>query len=123
MLLPGQELVLETKKSIPDIHYFMQGKGQHIFVKQKANKENQAPLALSGWFEFRSQAVNDVFKNLEVLYDVRISYDRNEVKNMFFIGRFEPTDSIGGILNTIAMLNNLRIERKMNNHYVVYKSK
>jgi transmembrane sensor len=122
-LLPGQELVLEAEKSLPYVHYFMQGKRQHIFVKQKTNKGGKAPLTPSGWFEFRSQAVDDVFKTLEVLYDVRISYDRSEVKNMFFIGRFEPTDSIGDILNTIALLNNLRIEQKMNNHYVVHKSK
>jgi transmembrane sensor len=119
-LQPGQELVLEAEKSLPYIHYFMQGKKKNIFVKKNSSR---APLTPSGWFEFRSQAVDDVFKTLEVLYDVRISYNRNQVKDMFFIGRFEPKDSVDEILNTIAILNNLRIERKTSNHYVVSQSK
>jgi hypothetical protein len=80
-------------------------------------------LTPSGWFEFRSQAVDDVFKTLEVLYDVQITYDRSQVKNMFFIGRFEPDDSIDEILSSIAILNNLHIEQKANNHYVVSRLK
>lgn len=122
-LEPGQELVLAAGKDLPYVHYFMQGRKKNIFVQQPTSNETEAPLKPSGWFEFRSQAVDDVFKTLEVLYGARITYNRNTVKNMFFIGKFEPTDSVEGILQSIALLNDLQIEKKGNNHYVVTRSR
>lgn len=118
---PGQELVLGTNDDMPYVHYFMHGREKSLFVREKRKRGTETILKPSGWFEFRSQAVNDVFKTLEVLYNIQVTYNRNDVKNMFFIGRFEPTDSAETILRSIALLNNLSLEKKALDHYVILK--
>ncbi|RXK83639.1 FecR family protein [Filimonas effusa] len=117
-LSPGQELVLDKGNTMPYVQYFLKAKEQ-VFVKRETHKASEQPLTPSGWFEFTSQQLDDVFSTLEVLYGVDISYRRDLVQNMFFIGRFEPTDSIEYILNAIALLNDLHVKKKAGNRFEI----
>ena len=117
-LSPGQELVLDKRNTTPYVQYFLKTKEQ-VFVKREAGKSSEEPLTPSGWFEFTSQQLEDVFSALEVLYGVDISYRREQVQNMFFIGHFEPTDSIEDILNAIALLNDLHVKKKAGNRFQI----
>lgn len=122
ILAPGQELILPLDNHIPYVQYFLRGKDKEMFVKKETGGAVAAPLVPSGWYEFTSQPVSDVFSTLEVLYGVHIRYSGNTVKDMFFIGRFEPRDSVEDVLQAIALLNNLNIEKRARNYYIITKS-
>lgn len=119
ILLPGQELVLDKSNTMPAVQYFIKSKDKQAFVKREKNSISEQPLTPSGWFEFTSQQLDDVFTALEILYGVNISYRKEQIQHMFFIGRFEPNDSIDDILNAIALLNDLHVKKKAANRFVI----
>lgn len=120
-LLPGQELILPLNNQSPYVQYFLKGNRKEVFVKKEVTATGIAPLVPSGWFEFTNQSVGDVFETLEILYGVHIQYQKEIVKDLFFIGKFEPHESVDDVLNAIALLNDLKIEKKTSNQYKITK--
>lgn len=74
-------------------------------------------------YHFRNQPLRDVFATLEQLYGVQIEYKNVNLKNVYFIGSFEKTDSIESVLNNIALLKELQIQHKGNTYIITGKSR
>ena len=119
-LLPGQELIIPLNTYVPRKHYFLQGENGENFIESK--QKNKTPgIRPTGWYEFTSQPLGDVFTTLEILYGVEIHYNKATLENLFFIGRFGPGDSIEDVLGTIALLNDLTVTKRSDNKYYVTK--
>lgn len=117
-LQPGQELVIPLSTYKPMQQYFLQGQKGTSFISNK-KKERTPDIRPTGWYEFTSQPLADVFTTLEILYGVHIHYNKSTLENLFFIGRFEPDESIEDVLGTIALLNNLKVTKRSDNNYYV----
>lgn len=85
------------------------------------NKEQQGPLLkasenkdegqLADWYQFEKESLASLFDGLSGLYNVKINYDKETMANKFFIGKFEKNTPIDRVLEMIADLNNLVVEK------------
>ena len=73
------------------------------------------------WYMFNNQSLPQVFSQLAEMYHVDIVYDKKDVQNIYFLGKYRPSDSVENILKEIAALNNLTITRD-NNTFIVSKA-
>lgn len=64
----------------------------------------------NNWYTFSNQPLSQVFDQLEAVYKQKIVYDKDDVANLYYIGKIERTDSLQRILETIALLNDLSVE-------------
>lgn len=87
-----------------------------------ASSDSKTTLSsVSGnWYMFNNQDLVNVFTQLEELYNVKIIYSKRDFRNVYFIGKFEKTDSLDNILNNIALLKKLSVHHK-DNQYVISK--
>jgi hypothetical protein len=61
---------------------------------------------------FNNQSLPEIFDALAEMYDERIVYAKKDVKNMYFIGTYDKSDSLEKILKQITLLNNLRLTKQ-----------
>jgi hypothetical protein len=112
---PGQEFVYDNN-SIAGVNKFKLTDPIAIedMKSEKLSQDNPSiPQNTSGsWFMFNNQSLDQVFNQLAGMYDVKIIYDKKDITNMYFIGKFEKSDSLEYILRQIGILNNLIITRK-----------
>ena len=116
-LKPGDELVYSKANNLA---FIKEGatRGRNMAAKKVMRNGKYVPE----WFAFNNQHLSEVFKQLEDFYSVEIDYKESDVVNMYFIGKFDKSDSIGTILRNIAMLNNLDLT-VTENKYIIRKKK
>lgn len=127
-LLPGNELIYDKQNSTALLRKFGQkdlvNKQREDVAVSKTNRDDPSlPKNKKGsWYMFNNQPLSEVFDQLGSMYNVEITYNKKEIANIYFIGSFEKTDSIGKILNKIAITNNLKITKaKEGNKYSLHK--
>ncbi len=116
-LLSGQELVYNKKNFITKVTSFEVN--SHL-VKQDNNKEsissNDDPSIPAQeknlWYMFNNQSLPQIFGQLMEMYQVEIIYAKKDLRNIYFIGKFNKTDSVETILKQIGAVNNLKITRE-----------
>lgn len=93
-------------------------------IKVPRRKDPARPNApgVPDWYMFNNQSLAQVFDQLSEMYDVKIVYNENEVKGLYFIAKFEKTDSLEEIMRDIALLNGLTIRKQDNTYTVKRKS-
>ena len=112
-LRPGEEFVYNADGT---------GKLQGIKVKKvvpeqilKAEKIEDDPLLPNDvdapWFMFNNQPLEKVLVDLGDLYNVRIMFNKTDVQNIYFIGKYNKSESLETILKRICTLNNLTITK------------
>jgi ferric-dicitrate binding protein FerR (iron transport regulator) len=121
-LLPGQELVYDNNRYTVRVRRFTgDGEANSDQVKEHY-MHNDSPSIPAGekgsWYMFNNQSLAQVFNQLQVLYSVDIKYEPKEVRKMYFIGKFNKTDSVETILKQIAALNNLTVTMQ-NNTFII----
>lgn len=67
--------------------------------------------AAEPWYMFNNQSLVQVFSQLQSMYNVEIVYSKKDVQRLYFIGRFNKSDSVEMILRQIAALNNLTLKK------------
>jgi len=72
--------------------------------------EKQKP----NWYEFNGTKLSEVFEQLSAYYGAPIYYYPADLKNRYYTGRMEKTDSLADILRDIALLNDLTVSKKNN---------
>ncbi len=123
-LLPGQELVYDNKNLTVKVRTFR--KEDNPVVKN--NKRESFPidnpsvpkLGRGSWYMFNNQPLEQVFNQLEGMFNVDIVYTRKDISKIYFIGTFNTSDSLDGILKQISVLNNLKVTKK-NNKFIITK--
>jgi ferric-dicitrate binding protein FerR (iron transport regulator) len=112
-LLPGQELIYDKKQKKVTVISFV---AEHPAVNQFASQTKDSPSIphhnKGSWFMFNNQPLSEIFDALSEMYDARIVYAKKDVKNKYFIGTYDKSDSLEKILKQIALLNNLRVTKQ-----------
>ena len=106
VMRPGEELWYNKQSMLASIK------------KAPRRKDAEAPPRIPDWYMFNNQSLAQVFDQLSEIYDVRIQYTESDLRGLYFIAKFEKTDSLEEIMRDIAVLNGLTI-RKLDNTYIV----
>jgi transmembrane sensor len=117
-LIPGQELKFETinEKYLVQNFYLknevVADKKNNLKNKNKINANNDEKIV------FNNTPLNEVFKTLEKDYKISISFNKEDCGKITFTGNYKITDSIGDILQTISLLNDLKMERNSSGFFI-----
>ncbi|MFA6056833.1 MAG: FecR family protein [Taibaiella sp.] len=104
-LIPGQEMVMDRIAKRTIVSEITSEKEEH----KKQQKKVGHPAATVK-LEFKQTPLKEVFKRLQQQYDVPVFFEEQDVEKMKFSGSYQSTDSLKSILNTIALVNNLKVE-------------
>jgi ferric-dicitrate binding protein FerR (iron transport regulator) len=66
------------------------------------------------WYMFNNQPLNEVFDQLSEMYHTPIVFEKEKLGRIYFIGKYNSSDSLETILKRIALLNNLVVSKKDN---------
>ena len=121
-LLPGQEFLYDKKDVTGQIRKMPTRISKNNLVnKELVNEVPYIPKDVKGeWYMFNNQSLPVVFDQLKSMYGVEIIYKEKDLQKLYFIGRFEKTDSIEYILKSITEINKLKIIKE-NNRYNISK--
>jgi ferric-dicitrate binding protein FerR (iron transport regulator) len=112
-LVPGQELVYDKSRREVTVVSFI---AENPANKQLLNLPKENPSIphydKRSWFMFNNQPLNEIFDALAEMYDRKIVYAKKDIKDMYFIGTYDKSDSLGKILKQIALLNNLTVTKQ-----------
>ncbi|RXK85772.1 FecR family protein [Filimonas effusa] len=75
------------------------------------------------WFMFNNQLLGEVLDQLAGIYGVQIMYDEKDVRNKYFVGKFNKTDSLDIILKYITEVNGLRFTRTNDAYHIEKQSR
>lgn len=135
-LYEGKLLVKQSKENKQLYRYFLYPGDEYLYNKTNdiaklirnkngAHLKRQGDLStsehLTNWYMFNDQGLDQVLDQLNLIYDVRINYDRSVAKNIRFIGRIDSSDTLANILRDIARINQLEVDKKGNTYYIVKK--
>jgi len=109
ILLPGDELIYDKTTMLASIQ--RNTPAEHLVKAGPANSKAH-PVQMPDWYNFDTSQLSEVFDQLSSYYQVDIYYYPSDVYNKYFSGRMRKTDSLETILNDIALLNHLTVEKK-----------
>ena len=121
-LLPGQELVYDNKNLTAKVRTFRKENNPVM----KKNKREPIPidnpsvpeLGKGSWYMFNNQPLEQVFNQLESMFNVDIVYTRKDISQIYFIGTFNITESLDSILKQISVVNNFKVTKK-NSKFII----
>jgi ferric-dicitrate binding protein FerR (iron transport regulator) len=118
-LEPGQNLVFNRVTTTYEIK---KRKRSDTNTDEEKDIVDASPVAGNpNWYMFNNQPLTNVFSQLEEIYNVKIGYNAADMENVYFIGRFDKTDSIETILNDIALLKKLKILHRGSSYIITKK--
>jgi ferric-dicitrate binding protein FerR (iron transport regulator) len=122
-LAPGQELVYDKQRMTVMVNSFVIEKKVRNKVVSPVKENPSIPhYDKRSWFMFNNQALSEIFDALADMYHVKIVYAKKDVKDMYFIGTYDKSDSLDKILNQIDLLNDLKVSRH-NDTFKIEKQK
>lgn len=117
-LKPGQEFIYTTT-ALARVRRFSGSTKAAMLVEDEATDDPLIPQNVSGsWYMFNNQALANVFDQLAFTYNVQIVYEKKDLRNKFFVGRFNKTDSLDIILKYISVANELTVRKEENTYYI-----
>ncbi|HEU4551829.1 MAG TPA: FecR domain-containing protein [Chitinophaga sp.] len=117
ILLPGDELTYNKLTMLASIT--RKAPAEQMVKAGPANREMHT-VRRPDWYTFDISPLAEVFDQLSSYYQVDIYYYPSDIQNKYFSGRMHKTDTLETILNDIAVLNQLTIE-KQQGHYFIRK--
>jgi len=117
-LSPGQEFVYDELHNTGQVKTF--GTTPLVAAAAAGDKEDiTLPNHSKGsWFMFNNQPLSEVFDELQSVYNVRIVYKETDLHKMYFIGKFDASDSLNVILSRMATLYHLKIIRAQDKYLI-----
>ncbi|MGZ8558310.1 MAG: FecR family protein [Chitinophagaceae bacterium] len=116
-LLPGQELLYNKRNATAKVRNFYGESLKKEFVDKKdsSNENPFIPENYTGsWYMFNNQSLPDIFDQLESMFGVEIVYKRKDIQSLYFIGKFDKSDSLEYILKKITTINKLTLLKDKN---------
>jgi len=117
VLRPGDELTFDKATMLASVKRYTPD--EHL-VKAGPAGSRDVHVRRPDLYTFDISPLSEVFDQLSVYYQVDIYYHPADIQNKYFSGKMHKTDSLTTILNDIALLNHLMIE-KNNERYVIRK--
>jgi hypothetical protein len=72
----------------------------------------------NNWYMFNNQSLAETFDQLSLIYGVKIEYNKFQLRGMTFIGKIDKSDSLQNILNSIALLNKLKVQKNEQGYFI-----
>lgn len=119
ILLPGDELTYDKISMLASIK--RSTPAEHMVKAGPANSKTHV-VQRPDWYSFDTSQLSEVFDQLSSYYQVDIYYYPSDVHNKYFSGRMRKTDSLETILNDIALLNHLSVEKKEGSYIIRKKN-
>jgi ferric-dicitrate binding protein FerR (iron transport regulator) len=119
VLLPGDEL---TYNKITMLASIKRSAPAERLVKAGPASNKARTVHRPDWYNFDTSQLSEVFDQLSSYYQVDIYYYPSDVQNKYFSGRMHKTDTLETILNDIALLNRLTIEKKEGSYIIRKKN-
>ncbi|WP_018628191.1 FecR family protein [Niabella aurantiaca] len=105
-LVPGQELLFNNVDFSNRVHRF----GNRPLTAKADPEQTEGPVTTV--LEFNDEPMAAVFRKIAQTYRIKVVFDETAVKEMRFTGTYRPSsETIGQFLNTLALLNHLKIEK------------
>lgn len=92
-----------------------------VYKKSEDEISVHHTIKSNNWYMFNNQPMEEVMRQLEILYRQKIYYNPEDLKGMTFIGKIDKTDSLQKVLQSITLLNHLNIS-KTKAGYRIYKN-
>ncbi|RFM26170.1 FecR family protein [Deminuibacter soli] len=109
LLSPGDEFVYSKKL----LTAYINRPSNKLLVKAGSSKLS-GPPARPDWFKFNGQPLSEVIEQLANYYQAEIYYNPADLKDKYFTGKFDRTDSLERMLDDIASLNDLSVIKTKN---------
>lgn len=120
-LLPGQEFVYD-KNSAKVKGFKLNTSGTPAEIMTSEQKENPSiPQSQGSWYMFNNQTLAQVLDQLSEMFDVKIQYQQQDVRNIYFTGKYNRTDSLETILKDIGILHKLTINKLDDSTFIITK--
>ncbi|MDB5232405.1 MAG: anti-sigma factor [Chitinophagaceae bacterium] len=124
-LMPGEQLVYNRLMGVASVSSFRVKRDNNLTENKNLSEDNSIadnPVIFNSdktpWYMFNNQALPMVLEQLKEMYQVDIVYAKKDVRNMYFIGKFNKSDSVEAILKQISALNNLKVTRVDNKFFI-----
>jgi transmembrane sensor len=113
-LLPGEELVYDkTAAKVKTFKVDTAATTEDLMKEEFFGDDASLPENTEGsWYMFNNQSLDLVFDQLAQIYNTGIIYDKKDIKNMYFIGKFDKARSLESILQRITIVNDLKVTKK-----------
>jgi len=118
ILLPGDELTYNKITMLASVKRY--APAEQLVKAGPANRDNT--VSRPDWYTFNTSPLADVFDQLSSYYQVDIYYYPSDIANKYFSGRMQKKDTLETILNDIAVLNQLVIEKQKGRYIIRKKS-
>lgn len=115
-LLPGDILLYDKTKLTASVSSGTEDKPKAETTGP--SRGTAASLSGNNWYMFNNQPLADVLDQLQILYNERIAYSKEDVKGLSYIGKIDRRDTLQTILNEIGRLNNLRVSKEQSGFLV-----
>jgi ferric-dicitrate binding protein FerR (iron transport regulator) len=110
-LKPGQELNFNNTDFSYQLTSIDKTAPQQNLPKAAKAQSKSAPALLN----FDNQPLSDIFNQLQKQYNIKIIFKTGTLEDLRFTGTHNPaSESLEDFLNTIAILNDLKVEKKPN---------
>ncbi len=117
ILLPGDELTYNKSTMLASVTHHVPA--EHL-VKAGIANSKAGTVQRPDWYTFDTSPLSEVFDQLSSYYQVDIYYYPSDIHTKYFSGKMRKTDSLESILDDIALLNNLTIEKE-GDSYIINK--
>jgi ferric-dicitrate binding protein FerR (iron transport regulator) len=113
-LLPGQQLIYGDQTTVTIKSFKVKNTVPEQTMNEELASDNPSiPENLERpYFMFNNQSLGKVLDDLAALYNVKIVYNKQDIKNIYLTGKYNRSESLEAILNRIGIVNNLTITRK-----------
>lgn len=101
-LTPGQELVFDRQSHVARVSL------SELPAKDAVVKTKAEPIQK---LVFNQQPLTEVLSILQKHFHVTITYNEEQLRNIKFSGNYTGTDTLEDILNAVALINDLKLER------------
>lgn len=118
VLQPGDELTYNKMTMLANVKH---RPAEHL-VKAGPATNKTYTVRRPDWYTFDASLLSGVLDQLSSYYQVDIYYYPSDLQNKYFSGRLHKTDSLETILNDIALLNHLIIEKKERSYIIRKKN-
>lgn len=109
-LLPGQQFVYGKDNASRNKSYKKGSLPEQVMNEEKFLDDPNIPENEKGsWYMFNNQLLSQTLDQLSALYNVRIVYNKEDVSNVYFTGKYERSESLETILKRIGTINNLKV--------------
>lgn len=122
-LMPGQAFVYTTEIPVAVKKFKIKNSNspEEVMHQELERDIPSIPENTEGsWYMFNNQTLEQVFDQLAAMFGVQIVYNKADIQNIYFTGKYNTSDSLENILKEIATLHNLTITKK-DNSFIVSK--